>query len=351
MISSVLKETSKADNANPALSRKVELLLMILDEARAIGDKVLVFSQSLLTLDYLENLFKEQRRTVCRLDGSTAAFKRQEQIKAFNTGKQEIYLISTGAGGVGLNIYGANRVVIFDFKWNPVTEQQAVGRAYRFGQEKTVYVYQFVVSGAFEEALQNKTVFKMQLASRVVDKKKPVSWGKRVGELLQPIKPKPAKDLGVLKGRDRILDKLIEHAQPGGTIREIISTDTFEEEDPTNELTAEERKDAQELHDLERMRHTNPEKYRMMLDQKQRAEQIRAMAEAARPSRVDMAAVNARLMEDLYIPQLSPSSGLAHDDTAASNINTMPVTQTQADGVMPLGPQVSDARSFITKSP
>ncbi|KAH0527951.1 hypothetical protein TsFJ059_002869 [Trichoderma semiorbis] len=339
MISSVLKETSKADNANPALSRKVELLLMILDEAHAIGDKVLVFSQSLLTLDYLENLFKEQRRLVCRLDGSTATFKRQEQIKAFNTGKQEIYLISTGAGGVGLNIYGANRVVIFDFKWNPVTEQQAVGRAYRFGQQKTVYVYQFVVSGAFEEALQNKTVFKMQLASRVVDKKKPVSWGKRVGELLQPIKPKPAKDLGVFKGRDRILDKLIEHAQPRGTIREIISTDTFEEEDPTNELTAEERKYAQELHDLERMRHTNPEKYRMMLDQKQRSEQIRAMAEAARPSRIDMTASNAHLMEDLYIPQLNPSQGLAHDETTAPNTNAEPVAQTQADGVVPLGPQ------------
>ncbi|KAL7960798.1 P-loop containing nucleoside triphosphate hydrolase protein [Trichoderma compactum] len=347
MISSVLKETSKADNANPALSRKVELLLMILDEARAIGDKVLVFSQSLLTLDYLENLFKEQRRLVCRLDGSTAVFKRQEQIKAFNTGKQEIYLISTAAGGVGLNIPGANRVVIFDFKWNPVTEQQAVGRAYRFGQHKTVYVYHFVVSGAFEEALQNKTVFKMQLASRVVDKKKPVSWGKRVGELLQPIKPKPAKDLGVLKGRDGILDKLIEHAQTGGAIREIISTDTFEEEDPTNELTAEERKDAQELHDMERMRHHNPEKYRMMLAQKQKAEQIRAMAEAARPSRFDMAAFNADLVENLYIPQLSPSPGLAHDETAAPNTNNETVAQTQADGVVPPGSQSKGAHAAV----
>ncbi|KAL7909574.1 P-loop containing nucleoside triphosphate hydrolase protein [Trichoderma velutinum] len=341
MISSVLKETSKADNANPALSRKVELLLMILDEARTIGDKVLVFSQSLLTLDYLENLFKEQRRTVCRLDGSTAVFKRQEQIKAFNTGKQEIYLISTGAGGVGLNIYGANRVVIFDFKWNPVTEQQAVGRAYRFGQEKTVYVYQFVVSGAFEEALQNKTVFKMQLASRVVDKKKPVSWGKRVGELLQPIKSKPAKDLSVLKGRDGILDKLIEYAQPGGSIREIISTDTFEEEDPTNELTEQERKDAQELHNMERIRHTNPEKYRMMLDQKQRAEQIRAMAQADMDKiRTGMARVNELIGS---MPPLSqPTTGIpgpAQDRTAAPDGDTEPVAQTQAAGVVPPGPQ------------
>ncbi|UKZ77760.1 hypothetical protein TrVFT333_005486 [Trichoderma virens FT-333] len=340
MISSVLKETNRADNANPTLSRKVELLLMVLDEARAIGDKVLVFSQSLLTLNYLDNLFKQQRRAVCRLDGSTAVSKRQEQIKAFNTGKQEIYLISTQAGGVGLNIFGANRVVIFDFKWNPVTEQQAVGRAYRFGQEKTVYVYQFVVSGAFEEALQNKTVFKMQLASRVVDKKKPVSWGKRVGELLQPIKAKPARDLSHFKGRDRILDKLIEHSQPCGAIREIISTDTFEEEDPTNELTEAERKDAQELHDLQRIRYTDPERYRMMLDQKQRAEQILAMATAAR---VDTDLSEMQLLEqDLYIPPSSQPvtriAGLAYNRAAALNANTEPLVQAQAAGIAPYGP-------------
>ncbi|ETS05564.1 hypothetical protein M419DRAFT_5890 [Trichoderma reesei RUT C-30] len=278
MISAVLKETI-GDIANPTLSRKVELLLMILDEARAVKDKVLVFSHSILTLDYLGELFKQQGRAVCRLDGSTAVAKRQEQIKAFNTGDSEIYLISTRAGGVGLNIYGANRVVIFDFRWNPVSEQQAVGRAYRFGQEKTVYVYQFVTSGAFEEQLQNKNVFKMQLASRVVDKKNPAIFASKINGLLRPIRTKPAKDLSPFAHRDRILDKLIEYAQPHGFIREIISTDTFEEEDPTNELTAEERKDAQILHDMERLKNTDPVKYRQMREQREWNERIRAMAE------------------------------------------------------------------------
>ncbi|KAL7950486.1 P-loop containing nucleoside triphosphate hydrolase protein [Trichoderma barbatum] len=347
MISSVLKETNGADNANPALSRKVELLLMILDEARAIGDKVLVFSQSLITLNYLDNLFKQQRRVVCRLDGSTAVSKRQEQIKAFNTGKQEIYLISTQAGGVGLNIHGANRVVIFDFKWNPVREQQAVGRAYRFGQEKTVYVYQFVVSGSFEEALQNKTVFKMQLASRVVDKKNPVSWGKRVGDLMKPITAKPARDLRKFqgRGRDKILDKLIEYAQPSGVIREIISTDTFEEEDPTSVLTAEERRDAQELYDMEQLRHTNPAKYRMMLDQKQRADQIRALA-TARP---------ASPIPDLYLPPSNPPRtgipGITSKIAAAPDVNTEPVPQTQAAGMVPVGPQAQATPQFSSSAP
>ncbi|OTA08533.1 hypothetical protein A9Z42_0002320 [Trichoderma parareesei] len=373
MISAVLKETI-GDIANPTLSRKVELLLMILDEARAMKDKVLVFSHSILTLDYLGELFKQQGRAVCRLDGSTAVAKRQEQIKAFNTGDSEIYLISTRAGGVGLNIYGANRVVIFDFRWNPVSEQQAVGRAYRFGQEKTVYVYQFVTSGAFEEQLQNKNVFKMQLASRVVDKKNPAIFASKLNGLLRPIRTKPAKDLSPFANRDRILDKLIEYAQPHGFIREIISTDTFEEEDPTNELTAEERKDAQELHDMERLKHTDPVRYRQMRDQRERNEQIRAMAEAGRYTTTTSSSTpRAMQQQQPYIPSSSapatvvPSNDYPHpvapnmvvpsngDSRPSATLpSTQPLAQTQPAAAVPSGSQVSNVRcsddEFVTET-
>ncbi|KAH0499040.1 hypothetical protein TgHK011_006257 [Trichoderma gracile] len=379
MISTVLKETI-GDIANPTLSRKVELLLMILDEARAMKDKVLVFSHSILTLDYLGELFKQQGRAVCRLDGSTAVGKRQEQIKAFNTGDSEIYLISTRAGGVGLNIYGANRVVIFDFRWNPVSEQQAVGRAYRFGQEKTVYVYQFVTSGAFEEQLQNKNVFKMQLASRVVDKKNPAIFASKLNGLLRPIRTKPAKDLSPFAKRDPILDKLIEYAQPRGYIREIISTDTFEEEDPTNELTAEERKDAQELHDMERLKNTDPVRYRQMRDQRLRNEQIRAMAEAGRYTTASSSTAP-RPMQQPYIPSSSapatvvPSNGYPHpialnmavpsngdSHLSATLPSTQPLAQTQPAAAVPSSSQstpqfpssapmpIAGANTYIRKS-
>ncbi|PTB64340.1 hypothetical protein BBK36DRAFT_1179123 [Trichoderma citrinoviride] len=346
MISTVLKETI-GDIANPTLSRKVELLLMILDEARAIKDKVLVFSHSILTLDYLEELFKQQRRAVCRLDGSTAVGKRQEQIKAFNTGDSEIYLISTKAGGVGLNIYGANRVIIFDFRWNPVFEQQAVGRAYRFGQEKTVYVYQFVTSGAFEEQLQNKNVFKMQLASRVVDKKNPAIFASRINGLLRPINTKPAKDLSPFVGRDRILDKLIEYAQPHGIIREIISTDTFEEEDPTNELTVEERKDAQELHDMERLKNTDPVRYRQMRDQRHRNEQIRAMAEASRATTTP--SYTPRPMQHPYIPSSSAPATVIPSNGPFTKI---PVIKAQSTPNFPSSAPmpIAGANTYILKS-
>jgi hypothetical protein len=82
-------------------------------------------------------------------------------------------LISTRAGGQGLNIQSANRVIIFDFGFNPAWEEQAIGRAYRFGQQKPVFVYRFVAGGTFESNIYNTQMFKTSLASRVVDKKNP----------------------------------------------------------------------------------------------------------------------------------------------------------------------------------
>ncbi|PHH66121.1 hypothetical protein CDD81_184 [Ophiocordyceps australis] len=274
IISTILKLTKTADIDNANLSIKAQLLVMILDEARLAHDKVLVFSQSIPTLDYLSNLLHMQRRRVCRLDGSTTIRKRQEMVKNFNEGDQEVYLISTTAGGVGLNIQGANRVVIYDFGWNPVHDQQAVGRAYRLGQEKPVFVYRFVVVGTFEEHLNNKAVYKMQLAARVVDKKNPISFSKKhLSDLLQVPVPKPAEPLDEFVGRDHILDKLIKFKSNGEAIRWIVSTDTFEEEDPTDKLTAEERRDAEELAKLNRLRLVDPAEYGRRLEE-DRAKQL-----------------------------------------------------------------------------
>lgn len=271
VITSALKETNSAlDLNNPSLSLKTELLSLILDEAREARDKVLVFSQKIPTLDYLMNLLQMQKRRVCRLDGDTAIGKRQDMTKKFNTGDQEVYLISTTAGGVGLNIQGASRVVIFDSKWNPVNDQQAIGRAYRIGQEKPVFVYRFVVAGTFEEDLQNKAVFKTQLAYRVVDKKNPVSWSKRLGSLVHSINPVPAKSLEEFVGKDRILDRLIKHGNNGEAIRFIVSTDTFEQEDPDVDLTAEERRDAEDMVKLNRLRTTDPEEYERKREEEHR---------------------------------------------------------------------------------
>ncbi|KAM0436883.1 hypothetical protein ACHAPT_002596 [Fusarium lateritium] len=268
-----------------SLSRKTELLTVILDEGRQVGDKVLVFSQSLDSLDYLENMCKMQRRTISRLDGKTAVESRQEEIKAFNEGSKEVYLISTAAGGVGLNIQGANRVVIFDIKWNPTVEQQGIGRAYRLGQKKPVFVYWLTTAGTFEQIIHNKHVFKSQLAARVVDKKNPISWSKRKGSILGPLNEKmKATDLSPSLGKDRILDKLIGFRKNGEAILSIVETVMFEREDVDTTLTAEEQQQADQMVEMNHLRSIDPERYlqaRQQMDKSELEQQLATMASAS----------------------------------------------------------------------
>ncbi|OAA55616.1 snf2 family helicase [Niveomyces insectorum RCEF 264] len=264
-------------------SSKVVVLLGILDEARRVGDKVLVFSQSRLVLDYLQVVFERQGRRFSRLDGDTSVHRRQAMVKNFNTGEDEVYLISTTAGGVGLNIQGANRVVIFDFKWNPIHEQQAIGRAYRIGQTKPVFVYWLITGGTFETVLHNQAVFKTQLASRVVDKKNPLAWAEQMRNYtadahIMPVEGAGAAVGAAFRGRDAVLDALLQPKEENtttannnnnnnrsvfssaarGRICKIVSTDTFEEEEPEAKLSAEELHEAANMVTMNKMRQQNP---------------------------------------------------------------------------------------------
>ncbi|KAJ3942520.1 uncharacterized protein N0V96_008021 [Colletotrichum fioriniae] len=252
------------DVPSPALSWKVQLLVGILDQCEKMKEKVLVFSQSIPTLDYLDNLFRQQRRKFSRLDGSTPIHKRQQQVKNFNSGENQVYLISTTAGGVGLNIHGASRVVIFDYKYNPIHEQQAVGRAYRIGQRKPVYVYKFIAGGTYEQALHNRNVFKTQLASRVVDSENPKRWSKKDNEYAKTRWEPDQDDLSPFAGKDIVLDSLLTHPGMSQGIRSIIMTDTFEEEDTSEILTAEDLKDVRNQVYMNSIRNTDPEKYHEM---------------------------------------------------------------------------------------
>ncbi|KAK4147039.1 SNF2 family N-terminal domain-containing protein [Dichotomopilus funicola] len=255
---------------NYSLSNKVLALLQILEECKKVGDKVLVFSQRTPTLDYIENIFKRKRVIYQRLDGHTPVATRQDSVKKFNTASEsEVYLVATRAGGVGLNIYGANRVVIFDFKYSPTDEKQAIGRAYRLGQTKPVYVYWLTIGGTFEDTIHNRAVFKTQLASRVVDKKNPDPYSRKTSEYFKMPEEVEQQDLSGAKGQDRVLDALLDSEEIGSLIRKITSTETFEREE-TYELTQEEKQEAEKDIQMERLRSQNPEEYR-------RREQERAM--------------------------------------------------------------------------
>ncbi|KAK6081925.1 snf2 family helicase [Seiridium cupressi] len=238
------------------LSWKIPLFNKILDESIRVGDKVLVFSQSIPTLDYLQSVLNRRKRQYIRLDGSTQISKRQEMVKDFNKNSCDVFLLSTTAGGYGLNITGANRVIIFDFKFNPQHEQQAVGRAYRLGQTKPVFVYRFICGGTFEEKLQSKGVFKLQLASRVVDKKNPTPKAPRFEEMFKrPVEPKQ-DELSGFEGKDEVLDAVLSSDLRQG-IRSIVMADTFEEENLEDEkLTNEEEQEAKQLTQMHQARLT-----------------------------------------------------------------------------------------------
>lgn len=262
----VLATLANREIEEHAQSNKMELLIGILDECKRLGEKVLVFSQALDTLDYLVNMFSAQGRVYQRLDGSTNMAERQNAIKKFNSDDSiEVYLISTKAGGVGFNIYGASRVVIFDVKWTPAEEQQAIGRSYRIGQTKPVYVYWLTVGGTFEDSVHNIAIFKAQLASRVVDKKNPLPRSRMIqAAFTEPTIPEK-QDLSKTHRMDPVLDSLVRRfGNPNDDdciLRNVTFTETFEEEE-VFELTAEDKLEAEQAIEAERLRITDPDEYK-----------------------------------------------------------------------------------------
>ncbi|CAI7604194.1 unnamed protein product [Penicillium glandicola] len=171
---------SVPDLLDPGLSSRVMILNEIVNQAIELGDKVLVFSSSIPTLHYLAESMDRAQMNYCLIEGNVGPAGRPELIRNFNDDPTtHVCLISTHAGGVGLNIQAANRIVIFDFLFNPTWEAQAIGRAYRLGQQKPVFVYRMIAAGTFEEKLYSKNVFKSQLAYRVVDQKNVVRQGSK----------------------------------------------------------------------------------------------------------------------------------------------------------------------------
>ncbi|KAF9612310.1 hypothetical protein IFM89_038913, partial [Coptis chinensis] len=155
-------------------SGKMVLLLQILSMSSAEGDKALVFSQSLTTLDliehYLKKLPRQGKNGKCwkkdkdwyRLDGGTAGSERQKLVEKFNdpaNARVKCTLISTRAGSLGINLPAANRVIIVDGSWNPTHDLQAIYRAWRYGQRKPVFAYRLMAHGTMEEKIYKRQVF------------------------------------------------------------------------------------------------------------------------------------------------------------------------------------------------
>ncbi|KAG9697173.1 hypothetical protein KCU95_g3100, partial [Aureobasidium melanogenum] len=233
------------ENDSIELSYKTLLVRKIMRLSIEAGDKVLIFSQSIPSLNFLDHMLSSMGARYGRIQGDIAQDKREKVLKSMADGKLDVLLISTRAGGLGLNIQQANRVIIFDFAFNPTWEEQAIGRAYRLGQTKPVFVYRFVAGGTFEFALYDKQLFKTGLSSRVVDKKNPMrNANKKPGDWLKAPFDVLQQDISVESGKDEhVMDKIIasQHGDQDEFIRSIKTMETLMGESKDEELTAEER--------------------------------------------------------------------------------------------------------------
>ena len=146
---------------------KWKILRKLLQFWHSNGDKVLVFSHSVRLLKMLNMLFKATTSySVSYLDGSMGLVDRQKEVDDFNSNPaQFVFLISTKAGGVGLNITSANKVVVVDPNWNPAYDLQAQDRAYRIGQTRDVEVFRLVSVGTIEEIVYARQIYKQQQAN------------------------------------------------------------------------------------------------------------------------------------------------------------------------------------------
>ncbi|KAK3956954.1 P-loop containing nucleoside triphosphate hydrolase protein [Pseudoneurospora amorphoporcata] len=160
------KRDSMLTLADPEFCGKWKILRKLLRFWHESGDKVLVFSHSVRLLRILQHLFHNTSYNVSFLDGSLSYEERQRVVDEFNTdSRQFVFLISTKAGGVGLNITSANKVVIFDPHWNPSYDLQAQDRAYRIGQIRDVDVFRLVSAGTIEEIVYARQIYKQQQAN------------------------------------------------------------------------------------------------------------------------------------------------------------------------------------------
>jgi superfamily II DNA/RNA helicase len=154
--------------ANPELlalaSGKFRLLDRMLPKLKERGHKVLIFSQMTKLLDILEDYLSIYQYKFCRIDGSCKVNHRQSSIDRFNSDPSYfVFLLSTRAGGLGINLTSADTCILFDSDWNPHQDSQAQDRCHRIGQTRPVIVYRLLTAGSIEIEVMEKQISKKKL--------------------------------------------------------------------------------------------------------------------------------------------------------------------------------------------
>ena len=168
-------------------SAKMIVLDKLLELKKNQGSRVLIFSQMARQLDILEDFCYLKGYKYCRIDGQTSHEDRIQSIDDYNAPDSDkfIFLLTTRAGGLGINLVTADTVVIYDSDWNPQADLQAMDRAHRIGQKKQVYVYRLITENAIEEKIIERAKQKLRLDQLVIQqglKKKPDDENNKIGK-------------------------------------------------------------------------------------------------------------------------------------------------------------------------
>uniref|UniRef100_A0A4W6G885 RAD54 like 2 n=1 Tax=Lates calcarifer TaxID=8187 RepID=A0A4W6G885_LATCA len=230
-------------------SAKMVMLFHLIEESVRKGDKLLVFSQSLSTLTVIEDFLAKRpippspnmsgrdrpnqtwvrNLNYYRLDGSTTASERERLINQFNDPSNTsawVFLLSTRAGCLGVNLIGANRVVVFDASWNPCHDAQAVCRVYRYGQRKPCHIYRLVCDFTLEKKIYDRQISKQGMSDRVVDDLNPVLTFTRreVESLLHFVEEEPDPSQVQLQPQESMESVLRKAQCPLASVRPVQST-------------------------------------------------------------------------------------------------------------------------------
>lgn len=163
-----------AENLDRSLySLKIQFIINMAQLCRINKEKLIIVSNFVMVLNLIEPFLRNHKLEFLRLDGKTLQKQRMRIVQDFNENQRyNILLLSSKAGGCGLNIIGASRMILFDPDWNPKNDQQAMARIWREGQKKEVHIYRLFIYGTIEEKMFQRQASKDSLSLHVVDEKK-----------------------------------------------------------------------------------------------------------------------------------------------------------------------------------